>query len=95
MADIIGMNGSKIAGTITPVVLPGKFEFHFFAPAIDGAEEVCIAEGYLKFGPQFIAVVDGPEDISNVVYACATPIVRYVRRVTEEGTIEATLSPNG
>lgn len=95
MADVINLNGNKVSSVVTPVVLPGKFEFHFFATAVDGAEEVSVAEGYLKFGPQFIAVVDGPEDISNVVFACATPIVRFVRRVTEDGAIQATLSPNG
>lgn len=93
MAEIIGMNGSKISNDNKPsVIQPGKFEFHLYPQTPEGTEEVIETEGYLKFGPQFIAVVDGPEDLSNVVFAVATNLAKYVKRVTEDGSVEATLS---
>jgi hypothetical protein len=75
----------------TPKLLPGDFEFHVMNPG-GTEEETCVVQGYLKFGPQFIAVVDGPEDHSNVTFAVATHLVKFVRRMGEDGSIQATLS---
>ena len=91
MSNVIGLNGKTIESVESPVKA-GTFEFHMHSNAESG-EEVTKTTGYLKFGPQFIAVVDGPEDSANVVFACSTPLVKYVKRVTEDGTVEATLAP--
>lgn len=65
------------------------FDFHLFNGETEGAE-VVRARGYMKFGPQFLAVVEGPEDGSQVVFACQTPLVRYIQRV-EDDTTQSTL----
>lgn len=73
-------------------IKPGDIEFHLL-PYGDKPSEVVKAKGYLKFGPQFVAVVDGPEDQSNVETAVPTHLIQYVKRIGEEGNIEATLAP--
>jgi hypothetical protein len=68
----------------------GTFEFHLISP--DGNTETVTATGYMKFGPQFLAVVDGPEDDSMVLFATATHLVRYIRKVGSDGDTQGTLS---
>jgi hypothetical protein len=73
-------------------ITPGTYEFHMY-PVGDGENgEVSVSEGFLKFGPQFIAVVDGPKDESNVIFAIATNAVKYVKKLDAENAIQATLS---
>jgi len=73
-------------------VAEGRYEFHLHPNENAEFDTVVEAEGYLKFGPQFIAVVDGPEDDSQVTFAVATPFVKYVKRVGEQGEVQGTLS---
>lgn len=62
----------------------GTYNFVFFSQGGDGSvEDSAEATGFLKFGPQFLAVVDGPEDEASVVFACSTPTVKYIRKVTD------------
>lgn len=72
---------------------PIEYEFHFY-PTIDeaGAGEVVKAKGYVKFGPAFIAVLDGPDpERSTIVFAVATQTIRYVKQVSD-GAIQGTLA---
>lgn len=86
-----------------PEPKPGKYEFHIH-PSIVNPDVVASAtieddlvtvEGFLRFGPQFVAVTNGLLDDSDVVFAIQTPAVRYVKRIGEGGQIEGTLSPGG
>jgi len=72
-----------------PKVNSGTFEFHLVSP--DGNTETVTATGYMKFGPQFLAVVDGPEDDSMVLFATATHLVRYIRKVGLDGETQGNL----
>ena len=73
------------------------YEIHFF-PMDTDEEGVIIPgdvikiHGYLKFGPQFIAAVDGPEDTATVIFAASTPTVKYIKEVSETGEVQGTLS---
>lgn len=73
-----------------PKVTNGTFEFHMITP--EGTNETVTASGYMKFGPQFLAVVEGPEDDSMVLFACATQLVRYIRKIGDTGETQGTLS---
>lgn len=64
----------------------GTFEFHL-------VDDTVTATGYLKFGPQFFAIVEGPEDDSLILFTCATHLVRYIRRLGDSGETTATLDP--
>jgi hypothetical protein len=78
-----------------PAVKAGKYEIHFH-DSMDGDKIVPgamqLAEGFLKFGPQFIAVLEGPEDVSTVTFAVGTHVVKYIKRVSEDDAVQATLS---
>jgi hypothetical protein len=93
--NVIDLQSRKKGGeppSDNPKVTPGKYEFFFHPVSVDvpgGSER---AEGYLKFGPQFLAVVDGPEDSAGVVFACSTPLVRFIRRIDSEDAVQATLA---
>lgn len=94
--NVISFNGRKTIET--PKIEPFNYEFHFHSTGDvdeDGDTvpgEVVKAHGFLKFGPQFIAVVDRDADISTVLFAVATPMVKYVKKLDAEDSIQATLS---
>jgi len=96
MSDVIDFKSRN--KTTEVKVKPGKFQFHLFTSGATDKEgnelpgEVQQAEGYLKFGPQFIAVVDGPEDTASVVFAIQTPAVKYVKKVSSSDEIQGMLS---
>lgn len=76
----------------TENVKPGKFEIHIH-PQGEGFDEVVeVAEGWIKFGAQFIAVTDLHDDASNVLFAIPTHLVRYIKRLGDDGEVKATLS---
>lgn len=79
--------------TVVPAYVPEpiEYEVHFYPTRDDVKGEVEITKGFLKFGPQFIAVLEGPLDTDPVVFTVATPAVQFIRRVTADG-IQATLS---
>lgn len=99
--NVIDFQSKKKGGNEPPPEAPkaqsGKYEFFFHSTGNDtngvpipgGSEKT---EGYLKFGPQFLAVVDGPEDWAAVVFACATPLVRHIKRICSEDSVQATLA---
>lgn len=77
-----GMN--QVDNSKKSSVRSGTFELHLH-PKLDGdADEVIKQSGYLKFGPQFIAVVDGPQDESQVLFAVQTHLVRFVKMLSED-----------
>lgn len=99
-ADVIDLAAIRAAGktpsrTTTPIkprIASGKYEFHLY-PSMDNEQDDLVGtEGFLKFGPQFIAVVDGPEDDSQVLFAVQTALVKYVKRLGSVGEIQGTLS---
>lgn len=73
-----------------PKITNGTFEFHMITP--EGTNETVTASGYMKFGPQFLAVVEGPEDDSMVLFAVATHLVRYIKKLADDSSIQSTLS---
>lgn len=83
----------KKAETEKAKPLPSKYEVHFY-PSIDGVADSDVQEttGFLKFGPQFIAVLEGPLDSDAVVFTVATPAVKFIKRVDSEGSVQGTLS---
>lgn len=91
--NVIDFNSRKNMNDKTaPEFKPGKFEFHFF-PIEDSSDgEVATATGFLKFGPQFIAVTEAHDDNSPVVFACATNTLKYVKRLDEDDSIQSTLA---
>lgn len=97
--NVIDFNSrGKVPPGTSPKIVKGNYEFHFHPsgvqdPAGNTVEgEVVSAQGYLKFGPQFIAVVDSDEDVATVLFAVATPMVKYVKKLDDENAIQATLS---
>lgn len=81
MADIINLNGEKISKEDSGPK-SGKWRFYIY-PQQDGAQDLDEqeAEGWVKFGPMFTAVTEGPEDTSTVVLAVATATIKYVRKL--------------
>ena len=74
-----------------PGVRPGKWEVHLH-PLKEGLEDTVLTEfGFLKFGPQFIAIVEGHADESQVRFAVGTHLVKYVKMIAEDGSIQGTL----
>lgn len=75
-------------------VKPITYEFHFYPTVDEPSEgEIVQASGYIKFGPAFIAVLDGPDaEMNAVVFAVATPTVKYVKQIDGIGTVQGTLS---
>lgn len=74
----------------------GIYEFHLYGSESDPIPLPVVAEGYLKFGPAFIAVTEGPEDVSTIIFAAQTNVVKYLERVelfvepeTEDGAPDA------
>lgn len=94
MADVIDFGNRSKAKTedTAPVIKEGTFEFYIHSEDTEPKGSLVQATGYLKFGPAFIAVVDTPEDTSNVLFAIQTNLVKYVKRISDEGHIEGTLS---
>lgn len=80
--------------TLKPRVASGKWEFHLHPASAEASAlpEVVSAEGYLKFGPQFIAIVEGPEDDSTILGVVALPLVRYVKRLGDLEEVQGTLA---
>lgn len=72
--------------------LPIEYEIHFYPNLQGESGEVERTKGFLKFGPQFIAVLEGPLDSDPVVFTVATPAVQFIKRVDVEGTVQGTLS---
>ena len=64
------------------------FEFHIMT---EGADEIVKADGFLKFGPQFLVVVDDYETAVEVVFSVALPLVKYVKRLDADAAVQATL----
>lgn len=92
MSEVIDFkSGKKLNTQPTLDLTANTYEFHFFPE--DGFEpEVLNVTGYLKFGPQFIAVTSGPDDTSQVVMACQTNCVKFVKRIDPENIVQGTLS---
>lgn len=95
MAEILDFNRKSSTETGPKA---GKFEFSLHPNEQDVANgdpgEVVTAEGFLKFGPAFIAIVDGPEDTNtNFLFIIPTGLVKYVKRLGEEDHVAGTLSP--
>lgn len=83
MSDIIDFSGRKISGgEDNNKPRKGIWRFHIY-PQVDGSDELDIqeAEGFIKFGPLFTAVTETNEDTSAIIFACATPTIKYVRRL--------------
>jgi len=80
--------------TVVPASVPDpiEYEVHFYPVANDTKGEVVNTKGFLKFGPQFIAVLEGPNDTDAVVFTVATGAVQFIRRVDADGSVQATLS---
>lgn len=73
----------------------GLFEIHMLPNANSTSGEqgtVERAKGFLKFGPGFTAIVEGPEDESPVTFAVVTNAIQYIKRIDEDGTVQGTLS---
>lgn len=71
---------------------PFEYEVHFY-PTIDAGEGLVVsAKGFLKFGPQFIAILNGPLDNDPVVFSAATPAIQYIKKIDAEGSVQGTLS---
>lgn len=90
--NVISLNGKK-AEIEKAKPTPLMYEVHFY-PSLDGEvdSDVQTAGGFLKFGPQLIAILDGPLDTDSVVFAAATPVVKFIKRVDSEGSVQGTLS---
>lgn len=71
---------------------PSKYEFHFFPTDDEGSGEEVTVEGYITFGPQFIAVLEDKSNLDRIKFACSSGIVKYVKRLDAEGTVQGTLS---
>lgn len=71
---------------------PGLFEFHFYPSDTGFDPEVITSHGFLKFGPQFIAVLEGPEDFNNVSFTCATNSVKYIKKLGKDKEVQGSLS---
>ena len=61
----------------------GLYEFHLYGTEADPVPAPVFAEGYLKFGPHFIAVTEGPEPESTILFAAQTNVVKFLQRVDE------------
>lgn len=70
----------------------GDWEFHFLPTEEKSSGDVVKINGFLKFGPQFIAVVDGPDDDSAIIFAVPINLVKYVKKVSATGEVQGTLS---
>lgn len=90
--NVISLNGKKVE---IEKAKPQAFtyEVHFY-PNIDGAvdSDVQTATGFLKFGPQLIAILDGPLDTDLPIFTVATPAVKFIKRVDSEKSVQGTLS---
>lgn len=77
----------------TPVPEPIDYEVHFYPTMNEDSEGmVVLATGYLKFGPQFIAILNGPQDTDPVVFSAATPAIQYIKKVDGSGSVQGTLA---
>lgn len=77
----------------TPAPEPIEYEVHFYPSMNEGDEGlVVLTKGFLKFGPQFIAVLNGPQDTDPVVFSAATPAIQYIKKVDVDGAVQGTLS---
>ena len=63
--------------------IEGIYEFNLYGTDSEPSPAPVFAEGFLKFGPQFIAVTDGPEIESTILFAAQTAVVKYLQRVEE------------
>lgn len=83
----------------TPTLVPQAYmyEVHFFGGDYEAEgdfvePEPVVATGYLKFGPQFIAICEGLDNESPVVFAAATQTVKYVKKIdATDGSVQGTL----
>lgn len=73
---------------------PIEYEVHFYPSMGEESTDglVVLATGFLKFGPQFIAILNGPQDTDPVVFSAATPAIQYIKQVDKTGTIQGTLA---
>ena len=77
---------------------PSKYEFHFHPSGevdLNGGiipGEIVEGEGFLKFGPQFVVVVETPDDNSPVILVVSTRVIQYIKRIGSDNEIQATLS---
>lgn len=61
----------------------GLYEFNMYGTEAEPMPAPVFAEGYLKFGPHFIAVTEGPEPESTILLAVQTGAVKFLQRVDE------------
>ena len=62
---------------------PGLYEFHLYGTEADPIPAPVFAEGYLQFGPHFIAVTEGREATSTYLFVAQSGVVKYLQRVDE------------
>ncbi len=87
----------KPKGPVPAPTVPGPlkahWELHLHQTSPEAPVEVLIGEGYLKFGPAFTAIVEGPEDSSPPFVAVSSSMVKYIKRIVPlDGSVQATLS---
>ncbi len=68
------------------------YEVHFYPPNLESEGLVVRSKGFLKFGPQFIAILNGPQDTDPVVFSASTPAIQYIKKIDETGSVQGTLS---
>ena len=79
--NIIDFGSRKTPEKKGPEPVEAEYEFHAYTSVDEGVSIPVKARGYLKFGPAFMAVADGPEDNANIKFAIQTNLVKYVRRI--------------
>jgi hypothetical protein len=76
-----------------PPPTPIEYEIHFYPTMDEGSDGlVVVSSGFLKFGPQFIAILDGPQDSDPVNFSAATAAIQYIKKVDATGAVQGTLS---
>ena len=87
--NVINLGDRKPVATPAPQAI--EYEIHFYRSIDDEPGLVVTATGHLKFGPQFIAILNGPLDTDPVVFSAATPAIQYIKQV-DQGVVQGTLS---
>lgn len=90
VGNVIDFGNRKTVERPQPV--SATYEFHLHPIGASEVGETEQATGFLKFGPAFIAVVDGPGDESQVTFAAATPMCKYIKRLSVNEEVQATLA---